>query len=649
MPTDSLTFRDILALLGHDLPDSSQISLDQKFDHFTAPWAFAVENSLHFSSGNTLAQTDKLVASGIRAFIESKQQFTSDGEQIPTYIVEDPIDCYVRLMRTLKQKHRVKTLAITGTTGKTTCKDMIQAVCATNFKTHFSKGNANVLGRVGTTIQRLPSDAEFYIQETGAVEPGIIEKAARMLEPSAALITNIGFAHIGEYGGKQDNVLADKLSLDKYLPDDGVFFVNWDDEILRNKKFIHTVISYSLASPESDYWAESIREVDAGVNFDIVERQTGSRTQARLHVAGKHNVLNAVAAFAVGRWAGIEPEKIVRGLASFRTTGTRQNLRMIGGQKVLVDCFNASELAILSTAETLESLSIKADGRRVYVIGDIPRLGESSESIHRQVGRDLAAYQSISKFFLFGQNMKFTAEELKFAGRDVYHTLDRNQLNSELATQIRFEDVVAFKAGAPTAMALTVDALYGTSYLYSDPYYWKSNKRVVNDIIYRDIKEFGVEAKALTDHSNVEAITIGGNISGSPVVLLGARAFQNSNLGNVIIESPVRSIGFRAFHNSLKLSSIKLPSSLKVIGRGAFNGCKSLTSVELSEGLTTIQEGAFARCANLRKLLIPRSVRTVEPGAFLYCNRIVVECYRDSPVAELLRQRLPKWQFKYVD
>lgn len=491
---DSLTLDTVCNLLNLEVPEHLQGFSGYTFSRATSSWSLPNDDSIHFCpKRTTVSQVDKLVSVGIPLFVAEEQMFDSQGRAVPTLVHPDPTEAYTLLMRTVKRQHEATTIAVTGSNGKTTCRELVRLVASTKFNTHYSRGNSNVFGRVGNTIQRMPSDAEVYVQETGAAAPGIIERAAQMLEPDAALITNIGYAHIGEYGGEQENLIEDKLSLDRYLSDDGVLFVNFDDPILRSKELSHRVVSYGIESPGVDYTAEDIREEDGGFNFTVVDNISEVRTPARIRAVGSHNVSNALAAFAVGRWLGLDPSDIVTGIAQYRAQGTRQNLTIVNGQKVLVDCFNATEIAMVKMADALQSLSVPEGGRRVLVLGDIPRLGDYAESIHRDVGRKIADFEGIDSVYCFGPQSRPLIEELEAHGKRAFHFENRDEFNARLLSEIDNNDVVAFKGGAPIALALTVDTLFGTDFIYSDPYHIKTKEYHQDGNRYRIIKEFGAE------------------------------------------------------------------------------------------------------------------------------------------------------------
>lgn len=145
----------------------------------------------------------------------------------------NPSEALIEVMSASGEGGSVKAIALTGSIGKASTKEMLHLVTAVKYKTVYSKNNQNGFGRVVRWKQSLPKNTEVFIQETGMSKPGSIDRAARVLRPDAFVVTNIGLNHVGSFGGKQENILAEKLNLDKHAKDGAVGFVNWDDPLLR--------------------------------------------------------------------------------------------------------------------------------------------------------------------------------------------------------------------------------------------------------------------------------------------------------------------------------------------------------------------------------------------------------------------------------
>lgn len=396
-----LTIQLVADLLNERIPSS--LAPDQHFDFLSHSVMTSNAGALHFGSFSRSysKEIQDILDKGVQAFVANLQIKDQTGAELPTLIVKNPRQAFIDCCSFISAQYSAKRIALTGSVGKTTTKEMVQLVLSKQFETLYSKGNQNGIAQVGRYVQRLTEATEIYVQETGAGRPGLVESGAKILHPDAFIITNIGLNHVGNYGGSQQALLEDKLSLDRYLPDGGVAFVNFDDPLLREISLRHDIISYSVDHQDSDYFAIDITEQDGQISFTAVEKNTGLRVPVVVNAFGKHNVSNALVAFAVGRWAGVDTSNIYEGIAAYRGEGLRQNLMEVAGRKVLIDCYNASEVAIESTAAALGTVSVSNKGRRVYVVGDIDdKLGDITEEVHRRVGRTLSGHSEIGRIQL---------------------------------------------------------------------------------------------------------------------------------------------------------------------------------------------------------------------------------------------------------
>ncbi|MCA1306781.1 leucine-rich repeat protein [Microbacterium esteraromaticum] len=642
-----LSLRIVCRLLEVDLPAEHESIADDVFTGLAAGMLSSAKGNLFFGSFNgedSVEKVDRLMQRGVRMFVTDRELRTSDGQVVPQMIHPHPRRAFTALCAWIAGQHAAKTIAVTGSVGKTSTKEMIQLVCRTAFQTLYSTGNQNGIAQVGRYIQKVTTNTEVYIQETGAARPGAVEQAARMLAPDAFVITNIGVNHIGNYGGSQDAILRDKSSHDHYLPDDGVAFLNFDDPKLKALELTHRIISYAIDDASADYYAEQISERDGRLQFLIVDAASGERHLATVNSFGRHNVGNAVVAFAIGRWLGIPVAQILEGIQQYKGEGLRQNLVEVGGRRALIDCYNASEIAIASTADALQSISVPDGGRRVFVIADIDdKLGDITEEVHRRVGRRLIESRDIDLFVLFGEHAAWAAEELREGGRDVFHTTDRSELHSYLRSELRDEDLPAFKGGQQMALSITIDELYGTSFVLADGdvLLRRGTDHVADGLRFREISEFGVELRGSSD-PELGTVVVPSEVAGEPVLLLGKGAFSQSKVHTLTLQAPLRTIAPSAFFHARELEHIELPESLRVIGRSAFNGCDSLTEIDIPEGVTTIEDRAFYRCTSLTRVRIPASVRTIGEQVFSYSTSVVIECPPGSFAEEFCRANWPR-------
>lgn len=612
--------------------------------------------SIHFEESVGPARADELRERGATLMVADQPVVDSRGVSLPTLLVSDPLRSYLQFMQFVRRAHSdMLTVAVTGSNGKTTTKQMIAQVLASQFKTYESASNRNAWGLIGDNIQTIDPGVEVYVQEVGAgptlpfpsrFGTGQINAIGPVLEPNAVVVTNIGFGHVGEYGGHQENLMADKVSLDQHLAPGGSLFVNFDDPLLRTHDWKHRVVSYGTGSDSLDYQARNIRTRRGGISFDVVEKATATETRVRLRLVGDYNVSNALAAFAVGRWMGIERQQIASMLRRFRTAGVRQHYLEVGGHPLFIDTFNASEVTAVKAGQVLSSLEVEPGAKRIYVVTGVRRLEDDHDWIHRSIGRSLAVLENLDKVIGYDGGADLIVEEIKQAGGDAVFVDSADDLVNVLNVEIKDGDALAFKGAQALYLGRTVDRILGTDFQYDahpntlvDRF---ESTEAGASFIYRDVEGYGLVvagfASRAADHESLE---LGGEVEGNPVLMVGRRAFRDSSLRTVSVGAPIISIAAQAFRGCHQLHRVSLPETLRTINRGAFRDCTALEAITLPEGLTTIRGLAFASCSNLQTVFLPSTLKTIERGAFRGLENTVFYCPKSSGVARLVEEALP--------
>ncbi len=335
----------------------------------------------------------------------------------------------------------LKLVAVTGSVGKTTTKDFIACVVSAGFNTHKTEGNQNNEIGVPATVYGLNGGHEAAVVEMGMQGLGEILDLTLALHPTIGVITNIGVSHI-ERLGSRENILRAKLELCEGLADGAPLFLCGDNDLLSTVKDPRLeVIFYGIDNPDCAIRGSGIKEEGDMTSFVITAE--GQSWPAVIPCVGRHNVLNALAAFGVGRKLGIPVEKCIRALQNYQPSGMRQHIVRAGGVTMVEDCYNASPDSMAAALTTLKDYP--CSGRRIAVLADMLELGEIAEQSHLQVG-ELAA-RCADALYCFGQLGEKYAQGARCAGLDqVVWFAEKNDLADALCTAAKPGDVVWVKA-----------------------------------------------------------------------------------------------------------------------------------------------------------------------------------------------------------
>ncbi len=396
------------------------------------------------------------------------------AERLPEGLTKDESDRVIRVGSTLtafgliakayKARIAPKTIAVTGSVGKTTTKEFICAVASASYRSHKTEGNYNNEIGMPITVLNMPEQTQVCVLEMGMSQRGEISRMTRVAEPDIAVITNIGNSHI-ENLGSRENICSAKLEIVEGMSEKGHVILNADEPMLfaQKGKLKQEILFVSLQNPQADYRALNIRESEDCTEFDLV---AGRRvvTNIRIPTIGRHNVYDATYAFAAGVLLGMSDDEIKRGLMSFRNTGMRQNIYEYGGVTVIEDCYNAGPESMKAAIEVLARMADKSKTRSVAVLGDMRELGEYSKQLHMEVGT-LVASRHISQLVTFGreaENIALGAINHAFKADNI--SISTNLENPEAAAASVFDqlhrgDTVLFKASRAVRLERVIDEL----------------------------------------------------------------------------------------------------------------------------------------------------------------------------------------------
>ncbi len=320
-------------------------------------------------------------------------------------LVDDTLAALKALASWYRDQFHIPFVQITGSSGKTTTKEMLASVLSQRF--HTLKTQANFNNAIGTpqTLLRLADEHEVAVIETGMNHFGEIRYLGEMVRPEIAVITNVGDAHIENLGGTRQGTLQAKSEIFENLAEDGVAILCGDDELLKTVKLSQEI----LLCGKGDNCNVRVADIEdlgiEGVRCSV----TTAKMQYHLMIPspGEYMIYSAAMAVAIGEKLGLTAEEIERGVAAYRSTGSRMHLiRGSEGRLIIDDCYNANPQAM---AEALKILSVTKAQSRVAVLGDMGELGTLSEQAHRNIGR-LCGELGIDTLIAIGRWAQYMAD-----------------------------------------------------------------------------------------------------------------------------------------------------------------------------------------------------------------------------------------------
>lgn len=317
-------------------------------------------------------------------------------------LVDDTLKCIQELAKYKRSLYDIPVIGVTGSVGKTSTKDMIYSVLSTKYKVLKTEGNNNNHIGLPLTILRL-KDEDIMIVEMGMNNKGEISLLTDIARPTIGIITNIGTAHIGNLGSRE-NIMKAKLEITLGLS--GPLIINNDNDIMHDNlkyiKSLNEIITIGIDN-ESDYIG-IVKEDDKFV-IEGIEMESPIKTRAFIY--------NSIMAYVVGKLCDVDIEDIKRGISNLNLTSNRLEYKEYKeGIRFIDDTYNASLDSIKSSLEVLRKEKCK---RRIAVIGDVLELGDYSEEIHKEIGRELLN-SNLEFVVTIGEHTKYTDKYLKDNG-----------------------------------------------------------------------------------------------------------------------------------------------------------------------------------------------------------------------------------------
>jgi len=396
--------------------------------------------------------------------INRDSRFKIQDLRFSAIIVEDTLKALQDLAHFLRVRRKISVIAITGSNGKTTTKEMTYTILSRRFKVNKNEKNLNNHIGLPLSLTKIIPDDEVFVLELGMNATGEIRRLCEIAQPTHGIITNIGSAHIGELGGF-DAIRGAKLEILPWLSQvalnaDDSFLMEGYEATLRQKGFDGKMTTFSINN-DSAIKAEGVVITDKGSSFTLKLRD-GKNIGIKLNVLGLFNVYNALAASAISLTFGITLEEIKDALEGYVAFPMRFEIIKVGETILINDSYNANPSSI---KEALKSLAhISGNKRTVVILGDMLELGKFSEESHKEIGKILSDMR-VDVFVAVGEMMGIAAQEA-YKYRDdskpfIYSFQNSDEVMDNISAFLKPGDVVLIKGSRSMNMEKIVKKIRG--------------------------------------------------------------------------------------------------------------------------------------------------------------------------------------------
>lgn len=354
--------------------------------------------------------------------------------------VKNSIQAIQDLAKYKRSLYNIPVVAVTGSVGKTSTKDMISSVLEEEFNVAKTQGNYNNHIGVPITILNWKNNTTVAVVEMGMNHAGEISVLTNIAKPTVAVITNVGTAHIGLLGSRE-NILKAKLEILEGLESTGKIIINNDNDLLNKcniKKY--EKITYGIIN-KSNFMAYDIERGEKKSTYKI--KINNEENKIFVPVAGEHFIYNSLCAIAVAITLGMKIEKIINGIKNVAITGKRNEIIEKNDIKILNDYYNASYDSMKASLEVLSKMQAN---RKIAILGNMLELGEFSQELHKKVGEEVYK-NKIDILLTVGNFAKDIAQKAKELGTEEVYSFDTNeQCIAQIKKIVKKKDAILLKA-----------------------------------------------------------------------------------------------------------------------------------------------------------------------------------------------------------
>ncbi len=436
---ENITIKDILEITGGELlcGDENKVIKDFSIDSRTGN-----EDSIFVPIIGERVDAHRFIegALSLNGATFTQEHDRAEGDK-PWIRVDDTLEAMQKVGTAYRSRMDLPVVAVTGSVGKTTTREMIACALSSGLQVFQTMGNQNSQIGVPLTLAHLSSRDQAAVLEIGMSERGQIEKLTRMIRPDMAVVTVIGVSHIAQLK-TQENICLEKMDILKGLPEDGMVFLNGDDPFLRRYrgKLPFKTWFYGLAD-DCHYRADHIVTGNGGTSF--LFHYEGGELPVNLEVMGDHYVRNALVALAAAHQMGLDLEAAAGKLTGFH--GQRQRMIRAEACQIIDDTYNASPDSMRASVRVLSTMD-GIRGRRIAVLADMLELGEKEKEYHYQIGEYIAG-EKVDEVFVYGDLSREILRGVREHNDRIVtrHFPDRESLIAFLTGHIDKEDIVLLK------------------------------------------------------------------------------------------------------------------------------------------------------------------------------------------------------------
>lgn len=394
------------------------------------------------------------IENGARAVLWERNE-PNPPTQVTVILVDDTTRALQNLAKAYRQQLKMKVVGITGSNGKTSTKDILASLLSQHYITQKTLGNYNNEIGVPLTLLSFSENIEIGVVEMGMENLHELSFLTHMVKPDIAIISNVGTAHL-ENLGSMENIAKAKLEITEGLNEQGMFIYNGDQKLLQDAVRDaqlpgHIAIRTFGESDHNDYIVHDVTQKMDGLTFHINDEVY------HLDMIGRHQAMNACAAWIAAKALHLSREELQKGFSSIEKTGLRNELVKVKKALILNDSYKSNPQSALAAMDTMEEFDIPY---KIAVLGDMLELGETSDMIHYQLGKDLKKYH-LDEVLTIGDMARYITQGAinNLDGVLIHHFQDKDTLLAYLRDYMKKDCMVLVKGSRGMKLDELVDAL----------------------------------------------------------------------------------------------------------------------------------------------------------------------------------------------